>query len=65
MILTILLTFWITCGIIYISKELARPFNACRSDLIILEFIFSPYFITSDIIQYWKECKDIRLKYKK
>ena len=65
MIITILLTVWVTCGIIYVSKELARPFSACTSSLVILEFFFSPYFIASDIIEYWKECKDIRLKYKK
>lgn len=40
MILTILLAVWITCGIIYVSKEMA-----------------------SDIIYYWKECKESRDKY--
>ena len=64
MILTILLTAWITCGVIYVSKEMAMPFSTSRSDLVILEFIFSPYFIASDIIQYWKECKEMRNKYK-
>lgn len=64
MILTILLTAWITCGIIYCSKEMARPFSTCRSTLVILEFLFSPYLIASDIIQYWRECKESRDRYK-
>lgn len=61
MIVTILLTVWITCGIIYVTRESARPFYG---DFIILDFILSPYLIASDIMYYWKECKESRDKYK-
>ena len=63
MILAILLTAWITCGIIHVSKEMARPFSCCRSNLVILEFILAPYSIASDIIFYWKELKEMRQRY--
>lgn len=63
MIVTILLTIWITCGVIYVSKEMAMPFSSSRSNLVILDFFFAPYFIVSDIIYKWKECKDLRKKY--
>lgn len=63
-LITILVTFWTTCGLIYISKEMARPFSTCRSYLVVLDFIFSPYIIVSDIIQYWKECRELRNRYK-
>lgn len=62
MILTILLTIWITCGVIYVSKNLASPFYSTMC--IVLDFIFSPYFIYSDIRHEWNEWREIRNKYK-
>jgi len=65
MILTILITIWITCSIVYVAKELARPFSSSRSFLIILDLIFGPYLLISDIIQEWRQNKEWRDKYKK
>lgn len=64
MILTIILTVWITCAIIYVSREMARPFSSSRSSLVLLDIIFAPYFITCEIIYYWEECKELRNRYK-
>ena len=63
MILTSLITAWITCGIIYVAKKIATPFN--DPFITALDFIFAPYLIASDIMYEWKECKEMRLKYKK
>lgn len=64
MVLTIILTFWITCALLYVSKELARPFSTSRSTLILLDLIFAPYFLISDIIDYWKELNSLRERFK-
>lgn len=64
MLLTIISTIWITCSLLYVSKELARPFSTSNSSLVVLDIIFAPYFLISDIIYYWNECKEIREKYK-
>ena len=63
MILTVLLTFWITCGLIYTLKQCARPFHN-DGLIILLDFIFSPYLLYSDIAYEWKDCKELRKKYK-
>ena len=60
--LGIILTFWITCAVIYVSKERALPFSASRSYLIIFEIILAPYQIYQDIKYEWKETKHIRDK---
>ena len=65
MILTIILTAWITCAIIYVSREMARPFSTSRSILVLLDIVFAPYFIACDIIYYWDESKESRNRYSK
>lgn len=62
MILTIILTFWITCGLIYTLKECAMPFHN-DGFIIVMDFIFSPYLLYSDISYEWKEMKELRRKY--
>ena len=62
MLLTILITIWITCGVIYVSKKMAMPFNDPL--ITILDFFFSPYLLASDIAYEWKRCKEMREKYK-
>lgn len=63
-LVTFLFTFWITCGIIYILKDMATPFSSSRSFLIVFNLIFSPYLLFSDIKEEWRENKEYRDKYK-
>ena len=57
MITTILITIWITCGVIYTAKESA---NHYARDFLLLDFIFGIWFILQDIIYKWKEWNKIR-----
>lgn len=50
--LIILITFWATCAIIHVSKELANPYGR---DFWLIDAIFSPYFLASDIYHEWSE----------
>lgn len=60
--LGIILTFWITCAVIYVLKERCLPFSTSRSWLIIFDIIFAPYFIFYEIYNEWKETKHLRDK---
>ena len=57
MITTILITIWITCGVIYIAKESA---NHYARDFLPLSFIFGIWLILQDIIDEWREWNNIR-----
>lgn len=59
MILTILITIWGTCAIIYVSKQMANPYGR---DLWLIDAIFSPYFLASDIYNEWAEWNEINKK---
>lgn len=61
MILTIILTVWITLGVVHCAKEMACPYGR---DLWLLEFIMAPYFFVVDIIDEWREWKNIMDKTK-
>ena len=56
MIKIILITVWINCGIINTAKASANPYT--RS-LLPLDFIFGIWLILFDIIDEWREWKDI------
>lgn len=57
MILTILITVWVTCGIIYVAQESTTPYYA--DDFWLLDFICAPYFLILDYIDDKKSKKEI------
>lgn len=62
-LIAILVTFWGSCGLFYTFKSRSLPFHN-TGILALLDFIFSPYFIISDIIYEWNENKELRDRYK-
>lgn len=59
MILTIIITAWVTTGIIHVSKEWASPY---ARNFMLLNFIFSPMLMVMDTISEWREWKEIMRK---
>jgi hypothetical protein len=57
MLLIIILTIWITCGFIHIAQESTKPYH--DDTFWLLDFIFAPYCIITDIIHERKEKKKI------
>lgn len=54
MLLTILITIWITMSFCYCVKEWTSPY---AGDGWLLDILFAPYFIIVDAIHEYKECR--------
>ena len=54
--LTVLLTVYVTLGIIQVCREIAKPYGG---SFWLLDFLFAPYILTVDFIHEFKIARNI------
>ncbi len=60
MITTILLTIYITLGVISVAREYTKPYY--NGEFWLIMFILAPYILIADFIYEYKEAKKIENK---
>ncbi len=60
MLLTIILTVWITLFVVHVSKEMASPYYKPDGLQLLFDFIFVVWYNISDIIDEWHQWAEIK-----